>query len=155
MKEGYIALIDSGVGGLSLLFELLKIMPGENYIYYGDNDNAPYGNKHLRNLMELTKRNIDAIKQYKIKVLAVACNTLSVNLFNEIKDYSGLEVFGVFPPVETASILGDSLLLATELTAKKFSKMEIFNCGRRIKSYNLVDCLSVVELFVSKTELIS
>ena len=44
MKEGYIALIDSGVGGISLLLELLKILPNEKYLYFGDNDNAPYGN---------------------------------------------------------------------------------------------------------------
>ena len=49
-----IAVFDSGVGGISVLRELEKIMPGEDYIYYGDSANAPYGTKTLEEVRQLT-----------------------------------------------------------------------------------------------------
>ncbi len=124
MKEGYIALLDSGIGGISLLKELIKIMPNERYLYFGDNDNAPYGNKNLSSLRDITLKNIDYLKQYNIKLLVLACNTLSVNLLEEITTYSGLKTFGVFPPVETSLLSGKpSLLLATERTAENYKEI--------------------------------
>ncbi len=125
MNDGYIALLDSGIGGLSVLNQLLNILPNEKYIYFGDNQNAPYGNKSLSELKRITFKNIDYIKQYNIKLLVVACNTLSVNLINDITAYSGLKTFGVFPPVEQAIIKSKrSLLLATERTAQIYREVK-------------------------------
>ena len=59
MNDNYIAVIDSGVGGLSVLSELVKSAPNNNYIYFGDNSNAPYGNKSERQLKEITIKNLD------------------------------------------------------------------------------------------------
>ena len=121
MNDGYIALIDSGIGGVSLLLELIKILPNERFLYFGDNKNAPYGNKNKRQLLDLTLSNVDYIKRYNVKVLVVACNTLSANFLNEIKAYSNLPTFGVFPPVEKAVLMGGrTLLLATNLTSEKY-----------------------------------
>jgi len=123
MKREFIAVLDSGIGGISLLRELIKIMPNENYLYFGDNDNAPYGSKNIRTLKTITENNIDLIKRYDIKVLALGCNTLSVNLLNDIENYSGIKTFGVFPPVESAILNGKTLLLATERTAERYKKI--------------------------------
>ncbi len=121
MEKGYVALLDSGIGGLSLLKEMIKILPNEKYLYFGDNNNAPYGNKSVATLRELTLKNIDLIKRYNIKVLLLACNTLSVNLKDEIELYSGIKTFGVYPPVEKALLNSDkNLLLATERTAENY-----------------------------------
>lgn len=120
MNNGYIAVLDSGIGGISLLKELEKIMPNERYLYFGDNLNAPYGSKNIKTLKTLTEKNIDLIKRYNVKVIALGCNTLSVNLLREIEDYSSVKTFGVFPPVEGAIINGKTLLLATERTAEKY-----------------------------------
>ncbi len=125
MKNGYIALLDSGIGGISLLLELEKILPNENYLYLGDNYNAPYGNKTIAQLRDITLKNIDLIKKYDVKVLVVACNTLSVNLLSDIRDYSGLITFGVFPPVEKICMQNKrSLLLATERTAENYKGLK-------------------------------
>ena len=53
-KEDYIAVFDSGVGGISVLRQLRKLMPGENYIYYGDSANAPYGTKTKEAVRQLS-----------------------------------------------------------------------------------------------------
>ncbi len=121
MNNGYIALLDSGIGGISLLFELLKILPNERYLYLGDNLNAPYGNKNISTLRDITLKNIDILKHYRVKALVVACNTLSVNLLDEIQAYSGVKTFGVFPPIESAIMQNNRcLLLATKRTAENY-----------------------------------
>ena len=70
-----IAVVDSGVGGISVLRELLRIMPNENYIYYGDSKNAPYGQKSKSEVLEITKNNLKYLKGLGIKALVIACNT--------------------------------------------------------------------------------
>ena len=125
MRDGYIAVLDSGIGGLSVLNELVKLLPNERYLYLGDNGNAPYGGKSLRELMALTEKNIDLLKSYDLKALVLGCNTLSANLYKQISEYSGVPTFGVYPPVEFASMLGgEVLLLATERTAERFKGID-------------------------------
>ena len=100
MNNQSIAVIDSGFGGISVLHKLVEKFPNEHFIYFGDNDNAPYGNLSKTNLLRLVIKSIDFVKGYNVKGIVLACNTLSVNLFMEIKEYSGLPTFCTFPPVE-------------------------------------------------------
>lgn len=121
MNDGYIAILDSGIGGLSVLSELLRIMPNEKYLYFGDNDNAPYGNRTFRDLLHITFKSIDAIKRYNIKALVIGCNTLSTTIFDYIADYACVPTFGTFPPIEQALLRNEKiLLLATERTASVY-----------------------------------
>ena len=128
MKKQYIAVIDSGIGGISALTELDKTFCGENFIYLGDNDNAPYGTRTKDDLLRLTVNNIEYLKgRGELKAIVLGCNTLSVNLLDKIRYYcEPIPVFGVFPPIETAVTLGkNSLLLATPLTAEKYAREKI------------------------------
>lgn len=128
MKKQSIAVIDSGLGGISVLKKLVKTFPYEQFVYFGDNDNAPYGNLSRLNLWRIVINNIDIIKRYNVKAIVLACNTLSVNLFNEIKEFSSLPTFCVFPPVERCQISGGrTLLLATERTAKNYNTSPNFD----------------------------
>ncbi len=128
MNSGYIAVLDSGIGGISILSELVKNCGSERFIYLGDNKNAPYGNRTKIDLMRLAMKNIDQIKRYEIKALVLACNTLSVNLLREIREYSGVTVFGIFPPIERCALSGKRiLLLATESTAENYRRINLTN----------------------------
>ena len=121
MRNDFIAVIDSGIGGISVLNTLTKNLEGERFLYFGDNDNAPYGNKSKRELLSLTMRNIDYVKSFGVKAIVLACNTLSVNLIDEVKNYSGVAVFGIFPPIESLVMSGgETLLLATVRTAERY-----------------------------------
>lgn len=121
MDTRYIALLDSGIGGISTLNEMIKVMPNERYLYFGDNLNAPYGNKSVNDLYERTVRNLNIIKGYGVKAIVFACGTLSSNLLGKIREREGEKVFGVFPPVESALIKYDKvLLLATSKTAERY-----------------------------------
>ena len=121
MRNDYIAVMDSGIGGISVLRALKDAFPNERFLYYGDNYNAPYGNRSVQNLLSLSMRNIDYIKSFGVKAVVLACNTLSVNLIHDICAYSGLPIFGVFPPVESCIIAGEkTLLMATVRTAENY-----------------------------------
>lgn len=120
MKEKFIALIDSGIGGLATLKECIKIMPQERYLYLGDNDNAPYGNRTERDLLALTLKNIEDMSRYGIKALVLACNTLSTTILHKVECYAGVKTFGVFPPLESCVMNGEkTLLCATPVTAAR------------------------------------
>lgn len=128
MKEGYVAVLDSGVGGLSVLKELIKVIPNGKFLYFGDNLNAPYGNKSISELKYITIKNLDYIKQYNICALVIGCNTLSLNLLPFISDYINLPTFGVFPPVEKFLVKGEKvLLLSTISSAKKYLPSKNFH----------------------------
>ncbi len=158
MKNQSIAVIDSGVGGITVLNKLVKNFPNERFIYYGDNDNAPYGNLSKEYLLRFVMQSIDVVKGYDIKAIVLACNTLSVNLFNEIKEYSGLPTFCIFPPVELCKMSQEkTLLLATERTAKNYKPDENFDCvGLRdlaliieknifnLNAFNFDDCFNTI-----------
>ena len=127
MDSSYIAVLDSGIGGISVLYELEKVFPFERFLYFGDNKNAPYGNKSRHNLLSLTIHNINIIKTYPVKMIVLACNTLSVNLMTEIKEYSALPIFGVFPPVESCLLSGKkTLLLSTVKTSNNYKSNKNF-----------------------------
>lgn len=121
MKKARIGIFDSGIGGLSALKEIKKIMPSVSCVYLGDNGNAPYGNRTLNDLFPLAMRGIDKLLSEDLCCIVVACNTLSVNLLDKLKEYSPVPLFGVFPPVERVLVRrGGCLLLSTERTAEKY-----------------------------------
>ena len=74
-KYNTIGLFDSGIGGLSVVNELVRLKPNSNIIYIGDNLNFPYGNKKEEQLLDLIKKNIDYLLNKNISVLGIACNT--------------------------------------------------------------------------------
>ena len=73
--ERPIAVFDSGVGGISVLRELVHLMPGENYIFFGDSKNAPYGGKSLEEVRELTECHVRHLLSEGAKAVVIACNT--------------------------------------------------------------------------------
>lgn len=121
MINSFIALLDSGIGGISVLSELVKKFPNERFLYFGDNFNAPYGNKSKQELLSLTLKNLNYIFKYNVKVLVLACNTLSVNLLGKLQKICPTEIIGTFPPVERFLVKGEKvLLLSTEKTAENY-----------------------------------
>lgn len=123
MNKEYIAVYDSGIGGISTLAELEKRLPAEKFLYFGDNGNAPYGNRTKDDLLKIAVNNINYICGFGVKAIVVACNTLSVTVLDKLRYYSDVPIFGVFPPVETAVLSGGrTLLLATPVTAAVYAE---------------------------------
>ena len=71
-----IGVFDSGLGGISVLREIYKLMPNERYYFFGDSKNAPYGTKSVAKVKALSEAIVeDFIQQKKVKAIVIACNT--------------------------------------------------------------------------------
>ena len=99
-----IAVFDSGVGGISVLRQLLRQMPGERYLYYGDTANAPYGVRTPEQIRQLVLSAADMLVSRGIKALVVACNTATAVAITELRSrYPQLLVVGIEPALKVAA----------------------------------------------------
>ena len=85
MENRAIGIFDSGIGGLTVLKQIKKILPYENIIYYGDSINAPYGNKPKAIILDLSNKIIKFLLTQDIKLIIIACNTISANCFYKLE----------------------------------------------------------------------
>lgn len=127
MKD-YIGILDSGVGGISVLRKAVELLPNENFIYFGDNKNAPYGPKPLEEIRALSARAIDRLLRQEVKALVLACNTITAAYAADIRSQVDIPVIGMEPAVKPASLARDGglvLALATRATLAldKFSRL--------------------------------
>ena len=118
-----IAVIDSGVGGISVLKSLLEVMPNENYLYFGDSANAPYGSRSKEEVLEITRQNLKFLKKSGIKALVIACNTATSAAVKILREENpDLIITGIEPAIKPAALLGGRprvLVMATPLTLKQ------------------------------------
>jgi glutamate racemase len=136
-KDLPIGFFDSGVGGISVLKEAVKSMPLENYIYYGDSINAPYGTKDTKTIKELTFKGIEFLYNKSVKAIVVACNTATSAAIKDLREmYKDIPVIGIEPAVKPAVKFnkgGNILIMATPAT---LSQSKYFNL---IKEYKAED----------------
>lgn len=99
MDNRPIGVIDSGVGGMTVLKELKKQMPKESFIYLGDTKRFPYGNKSKQTIIELTKNAVEFLRKKNVKLIVIACGTATSQALEEIKDLYSISIVGVLEPV--------------------------------------------------------
>lgn len=122
-KKQPIGVFDSGVGGISVLRELVKLMPEENYIYFGDSKNAPYGTKTLEEVRRLSIADAEALLEQNVKALVVACNTATSAAIQILREkYKEMPVIGIEPALKPAVSFKPSprvLVMATPMTLRE------------------------------------
>ena len=84
-KSDYIAVFDSGVGGISVLRQLLQVLPNERYLYFGDSINAPYGTRPEAEVRQLTIAAAEKLRKRGIKAFVIACNTATSAAFEALR----------------------------------------------------------------------
>ena len=103
-KRDFIAVFDSGVGGISVLRQLRKLMPGEKYLYFGDSANAPYGTRPVHEVQKLSMAVADKLVAQGLKALVVACNTSTATGIELLREkYPDLIIEGIRPAVDVAA----------------------------------------------------
>ena len=122
-KQDYIGLFDSGVGGISVLRHMVRLMPNERYLYIGDSANAPYGTKSKEQVRELSFAMAEKLIARGIKALVVACNTATSAAINELRSaYPDLIVVGIEPALKLAADrfpMGNLGVMATPMTLRE------------------------------------
>jgi len=149
-QEKPIGFFDSGVGGLSVLKESLKVLPNEDFVYFGDSLNAPYGTKDVNEVKKLTFQAVDFLLDKGVKVIVIACNTATSAAIDALRQkYTDIPIIGIEPALKPAVEIsrGKSIIImATPMTLaeKKFSNlMKLYN-----KEVDIIPlpCAGLVEL---------
>ncbi len=148
-----IGVFDSGVGGISVLGELIKLMPNEKYIYFGDSRNAPYGTKPHELVRELTFATASLLIQAECKCLVIACNTATAAAVRPLRElYPGVPVIGIEPAIKPAVLAdpgGHVLVMATPVTLGEDKFHRLMAKYDRDALISTLACPGIVE-FVEK-----
>lgn len=121
-----IAVFDSGVGGLTFVRELQKLLPNENIVYFGDTLHVPYGTQKNKKIVSYAKQSIQLLKKYHPKLFVIACGTVSSVMSKKLKDlFAPIPYFDViFPAAAYTSQVTKTRhvgVLATPATVKNQS----------------------------------
>lgn len=122
-----VGIFDSGIGGLTVLKEIVKSKPQNEYIYVGDTLNVPYGNKNKEELLKLSKSIIDYLISKEVDIIIIACGTVSSNIGNVLKQIYNIPIIDIISPTLEAlkkSKYKNIGVIATHMTvnSKIFSK---------------------------------
>jgi len=147
-----IVFFDSGVGGLTVLHEALELMPYEDYIYYADTDNVPYGTKSPEQVKKLVFEAIEKLNRTEIKALVLACNTATSIAVEELRNTYSFHIIGMEPAVKPASLIGNKKILvcATDNTLKQDKLVHLIDTlevNDRIKMLSLQELVGFAEAF--------
>ena len=116
-KDLPVGVFDSGVGGISVLRAMTALLPGEDFYFYGDSANAPYGTKSADLVRELTLEKVRYLRKRGIKAVVIACNTATSAAITALREeYDDMPVIGIEPALKPAINLGEHpriLVLAT------------------------------------------
>ena len=122
-EQGMIAVFDSGMGGLSVLRRLIREMPGEDFLYFGDSANAPYGPRPTEEIRALTLAHGSRLLEEGAKALVVACNTATAAAIDALRSaHPGRIVIGIEPALKPAAdrFPGEPVLvMATDATLRE------------------------------------
>ena len=98
-----IGVFDSGLGGVSVLRQMRYLMPAEQFLYYGDCANAPYGTRTVEEVRDLTIKHVSRLLDQGCKAIVVACNTATSCAIKELREmYSDIPIVGIEPAIKPA-----------------------------------------------------
>lgn len=141
MNNCPIGVFDSGVGGLSVFSQLIKLLPEENYIYFGDTLNLPYGNKSKEELIEITDNIFDFFKSKNVKAVVMACNTTSAITYDILKSKYDYKIYPIVQNVSKCiaqSGSGNIGVFATSATIKSHAyKREILSYNNKANVFEI------------------
>lgn len=126
---GNILVFDSGLGGISVLRQLRKLMPREQFLYFGDSALAPYGTRPTREVRQLTLQRIEELSDSQTKAVVIACNTATSAAIEALREkYPDRIVIGIEPALKLAAERfpgGKILVMATNVTLReeKFERL--------------------------------
>lgn len=134
-----IGIFDSGIGGLTVLKEAIKLMPSEDYLYYADTKHVPYGTKPKDEVRGYIFDAVDFLANKGVGALVVACNTATSIAINDLREKYSFPIIGMEPAVKLAVLKnGDRrvLVLATPITVRE---KKLHDLVERLDSEDIVD----------------
>ncbi|MBI5561540.1 MAG: glutamate racemase [Deltaproteobacteria bacterium] len=131
MNKRPIGVFDSGIGGLTVLREIARLMPGEDTVYLGDTARVPYGSKSKETVIRYSREVAGFLAGRGVKLIVVACNTASAYGLGELKKTLAIPVIGVIEPgaraAKRATAAGRIGIIGTEGTIRSNSYVNAIN----------------------------
>ena len=119
-KEAPIGVFDSGIGGLTVVREIMRQIPNEKIVYFGDTARVPYGNKSKETVTRFSRQIVRFLETHDVKTIVVACNTASAYALDELEKEIDIPIIGVVKPgakvASETTVNGRIGVIATEAT---------------------------------------
>ena len=103
MDRRPIGVFDSGLGGLTAVRELARIMPDEDLVYFGDTGRVPYGSRSGETIINYAKQDVAFLNTFDPKAIVIACGTVSTTALDILQRESAIPIFGVVEPAARAA----------------------------------------------------
>lgn len=103
-KSAPVGVFDSGVGGLTVAREIMRQLPNENIVYFGDTARVPYGSKSKDNIIRYSRQIIHFLKTKDVKAIVIACNTASALALDVVREEINIPIIGVVEPGARAAL---------------------------------------------------
>jgi glutamate racemase len=150
LRKRPIGFFDSGVGGISVLKEAVKLLPNENFIYFGDSKNAPYGTRKVEEVKRLTFNAVDFLLSKGVKSIVIACNTATSAAIEDLRsNYTEVPIIGIEPALKPAVELnrkGKIIIMATPMTLAETKFNNLMKSYKNKAEIEPLPCAGLVEL---------
>lgn len=156
-----VGVMDSGVGGLTVLKHLTTLLPQEHFIYFADSAYAPYGNQSAAKIRERCHTIADTLISHGAKALVVACNTATAAAISSLREHFSLPIIGMEPAVKPAAlasrngIIGVLATTGTLQSAQFAALLEHYGQGVQVVTQacvGLVECIEQGQLDALQTQ---
>lgn len=139
MKE-FIGVFDSGMGGITVLKDIIEILPEENILYYGDSLRAPYGKKSKKEILSYSIEITDYLIKKGAKAIVIACNTATSAAVKELRQMYDIPIIGMEPALNLAYKNGEKniLSLATKYTIENDKYIHLQSRFSDVKVTNVI-----------------
>ncbi|MBL4746710.1 MAG: glutamate racemase [Flavobacteriaceae bacterium] len=99
-----IGIFDSGIGGITICNEIMRLLPNENILYLADSKHAPYGEKSKKEILDLCIKNVEFLLNKDCKIIVVACNTATTNAIEILRETYPIPFIGIEPAIKPAAL---------------------------------------------------
>ena len=154
-KEGSIGIFDSGIGGVTVLREIIKILPNENYIYYSDSKNNPYGDKTKQEIINRCEEIFSFLLEKNCKTIVIACNTASAIAVNTLRErHKDIPIIAIEPAYKMVYDYAydkETLVMATKGTIESERFNLLYNKYNNHKT-KLLECVGLADVIEEGNE---
>ena len=153
MNEKYIAVIDSGMGGLTVVSALKKLYPQENILFLADTVNLPYGDKSKQEIIDLSSKTINYLNKKAVQAIVIACNTIDSNAGKLLQENSRIPIYRIIEPTSQEAVKKTknkkiAVLATTAAINSNAYKNSLLNIDKQLTIYQQA-CPKLVPLIES------
>ena len=153
--KGSIGIFDSGIGGVTVLREIINILPNENYIYFSDSINNPYGDKKQEKIIEICDKIVQNLLKKNCKAIVIACNTASAIAAKHLREkYKEIPIIAIEPAYKMVydyAYDNPTLVMATKGTIESEKFNILYNKYDNHKT-ELLECVGLADVIEEGNE---